>query len=177
MEQWHREVGSKILVEAAIGHGLKTEAPTKPPRKPRPLALLAEHPEEADKAARIIQVHSARGHLQGRSLRLFRRSDGRWSVECGWCLVVGGGWLEVVGYSWKVDAAVALSTHCTHSHAAQAMARARGSRNSFRKVVASMWRKKFDKASGYFFYENVLSGETLWEPPAIFARLFPGSNW
>jgi len=46
-----------------------------------------------------------------------------------------------------------------------------------RKTLASIWRKRYDQSSGYYFYENTLNGETLWEAPRAFKMFFPEVDW
>ena len=55
--------------------------------------------------------------------------------------------------------------------------RARKARNQMRRMLAGMWRKGFDTASGQYYYENTVSGVTQYERPHLLGKLFPGSNF
>ena len=55
--------------------------------------------------------------------------------------------------------------------------RARKARNQMRRMLAGMWRKGFDTASGQYYYENTVSGITQYERPHLLGKLFPGSNF
>jgi hypothetical protein len=59
----------------------------------------------------------------------------------------------------------------------QKFIRAKRARKLIKKMLVSLWRKRYDESSGYYYYENQLSGETTWEPPRAFAMFFPELEW
>ena len=44
-------------------------------------------------------------------------------------------------------------------------------------MLVSVWRKRYDPSSGYYFYENTITGENVWEAPPVFKRFFPDIDW
>merc|ERR1711988_1328188 len=59
----------------------------------------------------------------------------------------------------------------------QLMFRGRRARNKMRKQLVGAWSKHRDAASGYYYYENKTTGDTQWETPVMFLKLFPGCSW
>ena len=53
----------------------------------------------------------------------------------------------------------------------------RRARRNLRKMLVSVWRKRYDPSSGYYFYENTITGENVWEAPPVFKRFFPDIDW
>lgn len=120
----HREIASKILIEGAIGHGLRVEASLRPPRTQR------------------------RGGNNPKDLLI---------------LLVDNGDID----DKFIEAVVKI----------QKLFRCLKARKAIKKMLVSLWRKRYDDQSGYYYYENQLSGETVWEPPKAFALFFPELNW
>ena len=54
---------------------------------------------------------------------------------------------------------------------------AAAARDEARKRCATIYRKKYDTHSGYYYYENVHTGISMWEAPLLFQRLFPQTSW
>jgi len=84
----HREMGSKMLVEAALGHGLIHDSPTKPPRKPHHagqlLALGVDEPPDADFVAAASKLQGMwRARTARRAMRklLVKAWRKRWDDE------------------------------------------------------------------------------------------------
>ena len=121
LESIHREIGSKVLIEAALSHGLRVEAKTRPPRLPN----------------------------SGLSLVLGVKDSGHADFE-----------------AFTAGARVL-----------QGMYRRRKARGRLRKLLASVWRKRWDAESYSYFYENTINGEMQWEAPKAFRMFFPDSNW
>jgi hypothetical protein len=119
-EQVHREIGSKVLIEAAIAHGLRVESKTTRPRpaNAKSLILAVKSPADAD----FVAFTAAANTIQG----LWHR---------------------------------------------------RKARGMLRKVLASVWRKRWDDQTQAYYYENTLNGEMLWEAPRAFSMFFPEANW
>lgn len=59
----------------------------------------------------------------------------------------------------------------------QKMIRSKKARSTIKKMLVSIWRKRYDTSSGYYFYENQINGETVWDPPRAFAMFFPDLDW
>ena len=51
------------------------------------------------------------------------------------------------------------------------------SRKRLRVELVQCWRKRYDRESGYYYYENVHTGISMWEAPLLFQRLFPQTSW
>ena len=59
----------------------------------------------------------------------------------------------------------------------QGMWRARKARKMLRKLLVSVWCKRWDQENYCYYYENNLNGEVVWEAPRAFKMFFPTADW